>query len=321
MALVGTSPALAATSCKGGKVLYGETCETPKEHSAYQAFANCDFGAPPLGEGYTKLEICVGGESFYKETWESKAQEEAYLSGHPEYHPGQVSYFTAGKVKVYLKNSIALRGGFEGNEKTINVLTWIAAVGAETIQPVRQNSIPLPKAVNKALLSLSELERYDYYVHHAKETKTYATVELAGPAENIKLNLEALLAEKGTAFIFPVKVKLSNPFFGENCYVGSNSKPIDVPFTDGVSGELTGKRGQFGGEPASNEILVDWGQTLVSSSFESPGVEGCGVGGGADEAINSALGLPAATGNTSVLNGVLKLVSSEPAEKALKGEL
>jgi len=43
-------------------------------------------------------------------------------------------------------------------------------------------------------------------------------------------------------------------------------------------------------------------------------VHGCGVAGRADEAIDSALGLPSSN-NTAVLNGVLKQVGSEAVEE------
>ena len=299
--------ALAKEKCQ----LYGETCETVKEHSAWQAFANC-----PLEE---ELDACVAGKSYYKETFKTKQDQEEYLTNHPEYHGGQVSYFTAGNVTVPLKNSISLRGGFISGEES-GVQDWVAAVGAATIEPVPQPSVSLKKGVNAALLSQSELERYDYYVHIGKETKTYATVELAGPVSNLHINLNHILEEQGQAFVFPVKVKLSNPFLGEHCYVGSDASPIKVPFTTGTAGELRGKFGEFITE-ASSDILVDWGQTLVSNEFASPGVEGCGVDGGADEAVDSALGLPAPTGNKSVLNGVLKLAGEETTTRALKGEI
>jgi hypothetical protein len=319
MAAVASSPAVAATECKKGQVLYGETCETVQEHANYQSFANCPLHTPPINEEYEELPACVGGESFYKETWQSKTQKEEWETNHGKATQGLLSHFTAGKVTVALKNSITLRGGFEQNKNT-EELVWIGARGAATIQPVAQPTIPLTKGVNTALLSQSELERYYYYVKHAKDIKTTATVELAGPAEQIVLSLANQLSEEGVAFVFPVKVKLSNSFLGDSCYVGSDASPIKVPFTTGQDGELHGKAGQFVGE-SNNSIIAIWGDTLVSSSFSTPGVEGCGVEGGADEAVDSALGLPSATGNTAVLNGVLKISGAETVEKALKGEI
>lgn len=317
MTLSVASTAFAKGKCVEYESSEGEKiCETPAEHSKWQSFANCPFGAPPVSEEYGSLAICVGGESFYqeKETWESKAQQEAWEASHGP-APELKSYFTAGRVTVPLKMPITLRGGFEINENTGEIV-WIAARGAATIQPVPQKSISITKGVDKALLSPSELERYLYNVR-AKQTATTATVELAGPAEQIHLDLNNQLEETGTAFVFPVKVKLSNPFLGEDCYVGSTEHPIDVPFTTGQDGELHGKAGVLTSQGAGS-MLVLWSDTLVSSSFSSPGVENCGVEGGADEAVDSALGLPAATGNTSVLDGVLKLAGAEEAESWLR---
>ena len=172
----------------------------------------------------------------------------------------------------------------------------------------------LTKSVDTADLSASELDRYNYFVKIAKETKTTATVELAGSASNIHLNLANLLDAEGTAFSFPVKVKLGNGFVGNNCYVGSNEDPIVVNFTTGTSGELQGKVGQLAFSEGG--VITTWGNTLVASGFASPAAEGCGVEGGADAAVNAALGLPSAN-NTSVLNGVLKLAGAENVEEKL----
>ena len=135
-------------------------------------------------------------------------------------------------------------------------------------------------------------------------------MELAGPASAVGINTGNLIDEEGTAFSFPVKVKLTNPFLGEDCYVGSDSSPVVVNYTTGSAGELRGKAGGFTSEH-EGEILVIAGDTLVNDSFVSPGVEGCGVEGGADAAVDSALGLPSASGNSSVLNGVLRVASAE----------
>lgn len=324
LAAVSSASASAAEGCKSGQILYGATCETAKEHATYQYLANCPFDAP-LREGYETIEedgTCVGGESFYTEHWNSKQQREEWEQAYGRPVPGLKSYFTAGKVTVPLRYSITLRGGLEpriGGNEELEEFIWIGAEGAPTIEPVAQPSISLTKGVNKALLSPSELERFTYYTKVAKQTRTTAAVELAGPTEGVKVNIGNQLTEEGTAFTFPVKVHLRSPFLGENCYVGSDEHPIFVPFTTGQDGELRGKLGRI---DFSNhgEILEIWGDTLVSSSFSSPGVENCGIDGGADEAIDSALGLPSATGNSSVLNGLLLLSSGVGTKEALEGK-
>ncbi len=179
----------------------------------------------------------------------------------------------------------------------------------------------MTKDVDTALLSPSELGRYDSYVI-AKEVMVTATVELVGPASSIQVNADNLLAESGTAFAFPVKLKLSNPFVGNDCYVGSNASPIIVEFTTGISGALQGKNGSTLRADKHDFIITVETDTLVNNTFASPGVEGCGVAGGADAAINAALGLPSPAGsNIAVLNGTLKLASAESAKEGLEGKI
>ena len=69
-------------------------------------------------------------------------------------------------------------------------------------------------------------------------------------------------------------------------------------------------------------IITIFTDTLVSNTFATPGVDGCGVEGGADEAIDSALGPPSPAGqNVAVINGTLKAASAEGVERGLKGEI
>jgi hypothetical protein len=194
------------------------------------------------------------------------------------------------------------------------------AEGAKTIQPVPQVAQALTKDVRTELLSPAELNRYIFYTKATKETKVTAAVELAGPASAIKVSINNLLSEEGVAFAFPVKLKLSNPFVGNNCYVGSNASPIVVEFTTGSSGALHGKNGSTlrVGRNGIADVFTD---TLATSTFTAPGVQGCGVKGGADEAINAALGLPSASGNSAILNGTLKLDTAEAAKEGLEGKI
>jgi hypothetical protein len=288
--------ALAKEACKQ----YGSHCETLKEHEAYQAFVHCPFA--------TGTEFCAAGSSYAYETGANGKP----LNG----KEGAVSYFTAGKVTVDLTKPIKLNVGL-GFTGTVNEFFAISPVGVPAIEPVAQKAPPLTKDVNTAVLPPSELERYEYLVHQAHETKTYATIEAAGPIDSLVVNLGNIIGTSGTAFVFPVKVHLTSSFVGEDCYVGSEEHPIDVPFTTGKAGELEGSAGKFSQE---SEILVEYAQRLVSDEFVSPGVENCGINGGADEAIDSALGLPSASGNSSLLNSVFRLVVAEEANLALKGE-
>lgn len=291
-------------------------CESETEHAVWQSFANCPLHEAPYNSEYSPGEGCIWAESHARELFTSKGEREGLEAA------GRVdlpSEFTAGKITVKISLPILLRGGFEENENT-GLDKWVAPRGVPTIQPVAQPGPALPKGVDTALLSGTELERYNYYVKDAKQTKTTATVELAGPASELEVNSGALLEEAGTAFSFPVKVKLSNAFLGEECYVGSNEHPITVNFTSGTSGELKGKTGTVT-FPTQGYLIEIRNSTIVSSDFASPGVEGCGVDGGADAAVNAALGLPAATGNSSVIDGSFSEAGARAVEWALNNEI
>ncbi len=306
-AAVAASSALAEKTCK--QHLYGTTCESEQQHAEFQAYAHCPFGASAMMD-------CSWAQSSAKEIWPSKKVKEEYIAEHgkPQELPSEIQ---AGKVTVLLKRPIVLTGGisFENEEER-----WIGATGVESIEPVAQTVEPLTKDIDTALLSASELSRYDYYVKVAHDTRVTATVELAGPASEIHVNVNSLLNESGAAFSFPVKLKLSNQFVGSDCYIGSNANPIVVEFTTGASGTLHGKNGsKLTGDAAGITVHTD---TLVNNTFASPAVEGCGIEGGADAAIDAALGLPSPSGaNLTVLNGTLKLNTAEAAQEGLEGKI
>jgi hypothetical protein len=144
------------------------------------------------------------------------------------------------------------------------------------------------------------------YIFNHGVTAVYATTELAG---KVNLNEIALDLEEGTALELPVKVKLENTLFGEECYVGSSSDPITLKLTTGASGTLKGTKGT----PSTNEegtILRITGTKLVDTGFSAPEAKGCGIFGLLDGIINSKLGLPATTGNTAELIGTEEQASA-----------
>ncbi len=304
----GSTAAVGAKPCEAPN--YGEFCETAGEHKEFQDFAACPFAAAE------ELD-CSWARTSRDERW-SAGRRERWEAEHERKAPGLPSEIKAGNVTIPLKKAITLRGGigFEGENES-----WFGAEGAPTIEPVAQTATSLSQDVDTALLSPSELSRYNEAISKGR-TKVTATVELAGPASAVQVSALNLLEEKGTAFAFPVKLKLSNQFAGDECYVGSDSSPIVVAFTTGVSGELQGKAGSRIKSDRNGFILTVETDTLVNGDFASPGVSGCGVAGGADEAIDAALGLPSAEGsNFAVLNGTLKLATAQNAKEGLEGKI
>lgn len=139
-------------------------------------------------------------------------------------------------------------------------------------------------------------------------TGVNATIELAGPSEgltNATLNTENLILEEGTALTLPVKVHLHSPLLGPDCYIGSDSEPIDLHLTTGTSGALKGSAGEL----TINEAftLVDLkGNRLVDGTFTVPGASGCGgeLSEFLDPLVDSVFGLPAGVGEShAVLEG------------------
>ncbi len=143
-------------------------------------------------------------------------------------------------------------------------------------------------------------------------TGVNATVELAAPASAIKFEFNnLLLGLDGTAVTLPVKIKLDNAILGNNCYIGSNSKPVMLNFTTGTTSPpppntpLKGSPGEFVISGEGN-ILTSKNNKLVDNSFAAPATSGCGgiFSFLVDPLVSSVVGVPAAAGtNTAILQG------------------
>lgn len=98
----------------------------------------------------------------------------------------------------------------------------------------------------------------------------YAVTELAG-TPNLS-NPESVQ--------LPVKVHLINSVLGNNCYVGSNSNPINLDLITGTTNPpppnepITGKGPEISFE-AAREIIEYNNITYVDNSFAAPGANGC----------------------------------------------
>lgn len=152
-------------------------------------------------------------------------------------------------------------------------------------------------------------------VYENQLTGVYATIELAAPASSIYVNVDNLIEESGPALKLPIKAKIENPLLGNECYIGSNSKPIEVELTDGTSGSLKGKLGEISTR-AEGEILVISNNSLVNGTVSVPGATGCGLFGLLDPIVDARLGIPAKSGNRVVLSGTQELASAEAARES-----
>ncbi len=213
--------------------------------------------------------------------------------------------------------------GFKENEETGH-LTVIEGEQGNSVSKVAEPAPDLTEDINAELLPEAEKARYEKYLEEGKSTKATATIELARPAEEMTLNEAALLQETTeTALGFPVMIHLKNGFVGNHCYVGSTQNPINVDFITGETSPpppntpIHGKLGTIkviGG----GQILQVLNDHLVNNSYASPGVQGCGKNGGANAAMNSALGLPSPAGtNSTELVGELNQAGAEAVREHL----
>lgn len=227
--------------------------------------------------------------------------------------------FKLGNKTVPIKNPTVLQGGFRGESAEIEFF------GAEDGNTLSKTPQPVPGGL-AGLIKCNEIS--NFIVRLSCEvtfengvTGVNATLELAAPATQIKLNTENLLFEEGTALQMPVKVHLENPFLGSACYVGSNAHPIVLNLTTATSGALKGHSGEVTFNELFDKVTVK-GAKLVDNTFSAPGVTGCGgpiVELIINPLVNSMIGLPAGPGqNAAILeanfeNGAANSVrASEP---------
>src|ERR1043166_3762641 len=214
--------------------------------------------------------------------------------------------FVVGKKTVPLVNPVTLQGGAKDDGKGGQ-----AFVGAENGQTLSKTPQPVPGG----LLGIKAPTWWPKFIQdwfndqiNKGFTGVTATVELAAPATSIKLSTENLLNQSGTALGLPTKVKLDNAILGSNCYIGSNSAPIQIDFTTGTSGALKGSVGEIFFNEEFTLVTIEGGK-LVNGTFAAPGAKGCGgiFSLFVDPLVNSILGTPSQSGkNSATLEGKLQ---------------
>lgn len=227
------------------------------------------------------------------------------------YSESNGGFFQLGKKTVPLKNPVILQGGLEFVEGAPHF------VGAENGVTLSKTPQPVPGGLFgiEAPLWWPKFLR-DLFNETIDEgfTGVTATVELAAPATSVFLSPENLFTGQGTAISLPVKIKLSNPFLGSNCYIGSNSNPVVIDFITGETSPpppnqpIKGALGEVHPNETGTMITISGGK-LVNNSFGAPGANGCGgfFSFLIDPFVNSITGLPSAPGNnTAILEGKLQ---------------
>ncbi|MEU9294546.1 hypothetical protein [Streptomyces sp. NPDC048266] len=138
----------------------------------------------------------------------------------------------------------------------------------------------------------------------ARLNKITATVESVGTPSDFD-QIAGVLTDKPIVNI-PVRIHLQNPFLGNNCYIGTKSKPIVLRPSNQTSPSFAVER--YNGDGSPNEEgdmsrLNLLGSTQVDTTFAVPGASGCGLGlfGLIDGAVNLKTGLPSAAGKNSLI--------------------
>jgi len=223
-----------------------------------------------------------------------------------------------GTKRVPVVNPVTLQGGL--SEPSSGFRTMFAATNGETLSKTPQ---PVPGGL-AGLINCKEIENWLVRIGCEATfenglTGLNATLELARPASEVRVNELNLAFQRGIALEMPVKVHLENPLLGSSCYIGSSSSPLLWHLTSGLTSPPEGTepiRG-FGGHAEFKEsgtLLQINGAKLVDNAWPAPSAQGCG---GAiveyilDPIVNASVGLPSAAGtNVASLTNTISVATS-----------
>jgi hypothetical protein len=212
-------------------------------------------------------------------------------------------------VPITASTPITLQGGI-GQETYPTGAPWFNAVGADTLSKT-------PLQVPGGLIGLVDTGGFSGFLISlfnaavASVNDVTATAELAGTVGFYPTQL--LFTQETPGLKLPIKVHLENPFLGSNCYIGSNSNPVNLVLQTGTTappGPNTPISGSVGTLSFNGDFSVATatGIKLVDNSFAAPAATNCGyllldrliI----TAAVNLKEGLPAAAGkNTAIQQG------------------
>jgi hypothetical protein len=230
--------------------------------------------------------------------------------------------FVVGRKTVPIDRLLTIQGGFvEGTGE------FDALVGAEDGNTLSKTALSVPGGLTGILapgyLPASLRGQFDESIGKGV-TGVTMTPEIAGPASAIELSFEHLLSGEGVAVRLPLKIKLSNPFLGGDCYIGSSANPIVVNFTAGATDPPAPNKsisGVVGNSEFEEEftLIAVTGNSLVDNTFAVPRATGCGgsLSAFVDSAVDAQLGLPSSAGhNTAIMDGTIEQVNSNAVRKS-----
>jgi hypothetical protein len=226
-----------------------------------------------------------------------------------------------GSKKVPIEKEVVLQGGY-GKANAEGFANFFASTNGITLSKAPQN-VPggllgiVPESKQSWLV-----KRLIKFFFENSLTGLNSTLELAKPANEIRVSEKHLAEEIGVALEMPVKIHLENPFLGSNCYVGSSSSPIVWKLTTGktsppgpnVSIQGSAGTGEFLEE---GRILITKGAKLVDNAWSAPAATGCGglIAFLVNPIVNSQLGTTTAGHNTAILVNTLNVASAAAVRK------
>jgi hypothetical protein len=209
-----------------------------------------------------------------------------------------------------------LRGGY--GEAVHRISSFFAPEGGAS--PIQPMPLPVPGGLSgvleSSLLPSSLRAAFNGLVAVGLGGLT-ATMELASPNSAIRFSEYNVFNEEGLVLEEPVKIKLTNPFLGENCYIGSASDPVVVQATTGKTSPPPPNKPIHGTSGLAYFLEEGYiaglvGNVDVANSFAVPAASGCGgsLAPLIDRAIDARVGLPSPAGrDIAILDNAVEVAT------------
>jgi hypothetical protein len=217
-----------------------------------------------------------------------------------------VSDTTSGNIKlgnqdVPITKRIRLQGGIDGGDEITGENVFYGAKNGQTLE---KTALDVPGGLLGITIPPIVPQPVRGYLQNAIDTGNgvKATAELVGP---VGFNFANYANAEGIGVTLPIRVKLQNPFLGDNCYVGSAANPITIRLTNGTTAPPAGVApisGTYGTVDFFDDanLLVNSGVTLVDNTFTAPKAKGCGgaFAWAIDPVVDAKIGLPTSPGQS-----------------------